>query len=197
MAVVAVVVWVLYVALATVRPLVVMRRRTGDWGFRPSAGTALVVAALLPCAYAVLLVGTVLDLTGSLRGITVLVGPVAQTVGVVLAVAGLPLIVVAQETMGRSWRIGVDVDERTDLVIAGPFRWIRNPIYSGMVLMAAGIALLVPNAMTLAGFALILVAVELQARVVEEPHLLAGHGESYRRYAAERGRFVPGVGRLR
>ena len=124
-------------------------------------------------------------------------GPVAQTVGVVLAVAGLPLIVVAQETMGRSWRIGVDVDERTDLVIAGPFRWIRNPIYSGMVLMAAGIALLVPNAMTLAGFALILVAVELQARVVEEPHLLAGHGESYRRYAAERGRFVPGVGRLR
>ena len=89
------------------------------------------------------------------------------------------------------------ISEGQRLVRTGPYAVVRNPIYSGMVLMAAGITLLVPNAMTLAGLALILVAVELHARVVEEPHLLAGHGESYRRYAAESGRFVPGVGRLR
>ena len=137
-----------------------------------------------------------IDLAGSVDRVAPLVGPVPQAIGIVLAIGGLPLIVVAQETMGRSWRIGVDSEERTDLVTAGVFRWIRNPIYSCMILMAIGISLLVPNALTLAGLALILVAAELQARVVEEPHLLATHGGSYRRYAAASGRFVPGVGRL-
>src|SRR5436189_76722 len=115
------------------------RLRTGDWGFRSSSGTAFVVAALFPCAQAPLFLG------------------------LALAIAGLPLIVVAQQTMGRSWRIGVDPEERTELVTQGLFGSIRNPIYSGMVLMAAGIALLVPDALTLAGLALMLVAVELQA----------------------------------
>ncbi len=137
-----------------------------------------------------------LDLTGTLHRFAGLVSPVAQAIGIAVAVSGLPLVVVAQETMGRSWRIGVDPGERTALVTEGPFRVIRNPIYTGMVLMALGIALMIPDALTLAGLALVLVAVELQARVVEEPHLVDCHGESYGRYAASSGRFVPGLGKL-
>ena len=196
MAVAAIVVWALYVALATVRPLVAMRLRTGDWGFRPSSGIPRLVAALFPVAYALVSLGPLLDLPGRLHRVQALEGPVAQTVGLVLAAAGLPVIVVAQETMGRSWRIGVDVEERTALVTGGPFRWVRNPIYTAMVLMATGVALLVPDAVTLAGLGLLLVAVELQTRVVEEPYLLTAHGDSYRRYAAASGRFLPGVGHL-
>ena len=43
----------------------------------------------------------------------------------------------------------------------------------------------------------LLAALELQVRVVEEPHLLRAHGGAYASYAARVGRFVPGVGRLR
>jgi protein-S-isoprenylcysteine O-methyltransferase Ste14 len=147
--------------------------------------------------YAALALGAVLDLTGGLDRIALLEGPVAQTAGVVLAIAALPLIVVAQEAMGRSWRIGVDPHEQTTLVTAGPFHWIRNPIYSGMLLMAAGIALILPSAATIAGLAVFVVAIELETRAVEEPYLLRTHGESFRRYAATSGRFLPGIGRLR
>jgi protein-S-isoprenylcysteine O-methyltransferase Ste14 len=38
--------------------------------------------------------------------------------------------------------------------------------------------------------------IELQVRVVEEPHLLRTHGQAYEDWAREVGRFVPGVGRL-
>ena len=47
------------------------------------------------------------------------------------------------------------------------------------------------------GFVAFLLALEIQVRLVEEPYLLAIHGEAYRAYAAVTGRFVPGVGRLR
>jgi hypothetical protein len=44
---------------------------------------------------------------------------------------------------------------------------------------------------------LLLVALQLQVRVVKEPYLLASHGEAHRRCAAGTGRFVPALGLLR
>lgn len=59
-----------------------------------------------------------------------------------------------------------------------------------------GLALMVPSVVALVGFAALVVALELQVRLVEEPYLLEQHGEAYRAYARRTGRFVPGVGRL-
>ena len=42
---------------------------------------------------------------------------------------------------------------------------------------------------------LLVAAVQLQVRVVEEPYLRRVHGRVYRGYAARVGRFVPGLGR--
>ncbi len=74
---------------------------------------------------------------------------------------------------------------------------MRNPIFSAMVLAFLGLALLVPNAAALAGFVALVVALEVQVRLVEEPYLLRAHGDRYAEYAARTGHFVPGVGRLR
>jgi protein-S-isoprenylcysteine O-methyltransferase Ste14 len=98
--------------------------------------------------------------------------------------------------MGASWRIGVDADEKTELVSTGPFTLVRNPIFSAMVTAFAGLALLVPNAATAAGVAALVAAIEVQVRLVEEPYLIKTHGERYLRYASRVGRFVPLVGRL-
>lgn len=122
--------------------------------------------------------------------------PAVQVAGAVLAVAGLAGTLAAQASMGSSWRIGVQEDERTELVTAGAFALARNPIFTTMAVTAAGLAGMVPNAVTLFGLALTIVAVQMQVRAVEEPYLLRAHGDAYAAYAARVGRFLPGIGRL-
>jgi protein-S-isoprenylcysteine O-methyltransferase Ste14 len=98
--------------------------------------------------------------------------------------------------MGESWRIGVDQDEKTELVTDGAFRVVRNPIFAAMIPAAIGLALMVPTLVALIGAAGLIIAVELQVRAVEEPYLIRTHGPAYRDYAARVGRFFPGIGRL-
>ena len=175
-------------------------RRTGDSGFRGGGlakGTAqwwarvLFVAALLIGA-----TGPVAALAG-LPAITVLDHAAVQAAGVVSAVAGVVATLAAQSSMGASWRIGVAEDERTALVTGGAFALVRNPIFTAMIITAAGLAAMVPNAVALAGLVLTIVSIEMQVRAVEEPHLLRTHGDAYAAYAARVGRFLPGIGRLR
>ena len=113
-----------------------------------------------------------------------------------LFAVGLAATLAAQLSMGSSWRVGVDTDERTDLVTEGPFAFVRNPIYSAMLPTTVGLALMVPSWVAFAGLAALFAALELQVRVVEEPYLLHVHGDRYGEYAARVGRFLPGVGRL-
>jgi protein-S-isoprenylcysteine O-methyltransferase Ste14 len=116
--------------------------------------------------------------------------------GLALSVAGLAALLWSQASMGDSLRIGVDPTERTALVTAGPFRWVRNPIYSAMLIYAAGVALIVPNAASVVAFGVLALGLDLHVRRVEEPYLVATHGSSYTSYAARVGRFVPGLGKL-
>lgn len=53
-----------------------------------------------------------------------------------------------------------------------------------------------PNIVALVGFVALVAALEVQTRAVEEPYLLAVHGETYAAYAARVGRFAPRIGRL-
>lgn len=112
-----------------------------------------------------------------------------------VAVAGVLLSLAAQHNMGASWRIGVDPSERTALVTGGLFAHIRNPIFTGMLAVTAGLVGMVPTAISVLALACLLAAVQIQVRVVEEPYLIATHGPAYRRYAAQAGRFLPGTGR--
>src|SRR5947209_14796891 len=166
-------------------------RRTGDSPFRGGAGMNGVVAVIALTGG--LLVAPILDMTGAPRLVH---GTWFTAAGVVVAVVGILATVWAQFAMGESWRIGVDSHERTDLVTAGPFRRVRNPIYTSMMLFAAGIALVVPNTAALVTLGIVAAALEYHVRAVEEPYLERTHGGAYRRYASQAGRFVPGVGRL-
>jgi protein-S-isoprenylcysteine O-methyltransferase Ste14 len=173
-------------------------RRTGDTGIRALSPTASRVER-----GASLMLGVALALLGAatygawLRppGLPALDHPVGHALGLAAALAGLALTVWAQLQMGRSWRIGLDRSERTELVRSGLYARVRNPIYSAMLLAALGLALLAPSTAALAACALLWFALELQVRAVEEPHLLRVHGEPYRSYLREVGRFIPGIGR--
>ncbi len=123
--------------------------------------------------------------------------PTTAALGVALALVGILATYAAQVSMGNSWRIGVRADDRSELVVHGPFALVRNPIFTCMLATSAGMTLLLPNALTIASWLTSFVAIELQVRLVEEPHLLRSHGARYRDYAARVGRFLPGLGLLR
>jgi protein-S-isoprenylcysteine O-methyltransferase Ste14 len=99
--------------------------------------------------------------------------------------------------MGASWRVGVDPDERTRLVTAGVYRVVRNPILTATIATFTGLVLMVPTVVAVVGLAAVVVGVQLQVRLVEEPILLRAHGDVYQRYRRTVGRFLPGVGRSR
>lgn len=176
-------------------------RKTGASGFhgisgRPGSaewsGGVLFVVALVLGALA-----PILALAGVVAPFEVLDRRTVHHAGTVLAVGGIGATLVAQVSMGSSWRIGVDPQERTALVTTGMFAIVRNPIFAAMLPTAIGLALLVPSIVAIAGVIAMLVAVEIQVRVVEEPYLSRVHGDRYDEYARHVGRFVPGVGRRR
>ena len=186
---------VVYGVVGLLFRMLVQLRLTGSTGFAGiSAGSpAELLGGVLFVAAFVLIVAAA---TADLDPIAALDHRAVRAAGIVLAVAGIAGTAGAQLAMGRAWRIGVDPTERTSLVTSGPFALVRNPIYAAMIPFFAGIALIVGNAVGLAALACAVTSLELQTRVVEEPHLLRTHGEEYASYAARVGRFVPGVGRL-
>ena len=173
-------------------------RRTGSSGFhgisgRPGslrwwAGVPFVLALVLGAAALVLAVADVLPPPARLDAVAF--------VGLVLALAGSVGVFAAQTGMGTSWRIGVEESERTELVTDGLFAVVRNPIFTAMATVQAGLTLMVPTWLSLAALLCLVVAVELQVRLIEEPYLSQMHGSAYHEYAAATGRFLPGIGRL-
>lgn len=191
----------LYAILAAITfgvRVAVQLRRTGSTGLHglpPGAGALEWIAGgLFVAGLAMVALALSLAAAGVLDPVRALDGPVGHTAGIVLGVAGICLTFGAQLAMGDSWRVGVDPEERTALVTDGPFRLVRNPIYSAMLPTVLGLVLMVPSALAIAGLVVLFAGLELQVRLVEEPYLLRTHGTEYATYAARVGRFVPGVG---
>lgn len=177
----------------------IQRRRTGDSGFRGLSGTPGSASWWAGVLFVVALLGAAAAPAATLAGLPVLVNdvPAVHGPGAVIALLGVAGTLVAQRAMGASWRVGVDQTEHTTLVRGGPFAHVRNPIFTAMAVTGLGLTLMVPNALALASLTALVIAVELQVRVVEEPYLRAIHGLAYLDYAATAGRFLPGIGRLR
>ncbi|WP_461021735.1 methyltransferase family protein [Thalassiella azotivora] len=192
--------FVLYLVLAFVLRTLVQLRWTGDSGFRGISGrpgsARWWAGVLFAAALAAGLAGPVAGLLG-LAPLAVLDRPWIAAAGTLTAVLGVAATVRTQLAMGTSWRIGVDPTETTTLVTTGPFALVRNPIFAAMAITGTGLSLMVPNAIAVTGAALLLIALQLQVRVVEEPYLRRVHGWAYHAYAARTGRFVPALGRLR
>lgn len=68
-------------------------------------------------------------------------GPVLAGLGVALWAAGLGLAIWARLYIGRNWGMPMTRRERPDLVTTGPYRLIRHPIYTGIILALLGTAL--------------------------------------------------------
>jgi protein-S-isoprenylcysteine O-methyltransferase Ste14 len=192
--------WIAFGVIALGGRILLQLRRTGSSGVSGISGSFGSVEWLGGVLFALSLlaggIAPVLQLTDVVEPIDALDTTAVQVAGLLLYAFGLAVCVGAQLAMGASWRIGVDESESTDLVTDGPFALVRNPIYSGVIPLVAGLVLLA-SAVSLAAFAAMVAALEIQVRLVEEPHLLRAHDPAYREYASRVGRFVPGIGLLR
>jgi len=113
--------------------------------------------------------------------------------GLALMLAGIVVRQWAVQMLGASFTVDVRVREDQRVIDSGPYRFVRHPSYSGLLLTLAGIGLALGNWLALAS-ALIPSLVGLVVRIrVEERALLGKLGEPYRRYAEGRARLVPHV----
>ena len=66
-----------------------------------------------------------------------------RAVGVAITLAGLAIALWARRTLGGNWSATVTLKQGHTLTTGGPYRWVRNPIYTGILLMIVGTALVV------------------------------------------------------
>jgi protein-S-isoprenylcysteine O-methyltransferase Ste14 len=182
-----------------VRVAVQLRRtgKTGLIGLRKGAGPLDYLSGLIFVGgMAMAIVSLQLVLQDALDPIDAVDVDVLHALGIVLAALGGLSVFAAQLGMGENWRVGVSDEQGTDLVTGGWFSLCRNPIYAAMIVGWTGFAMMVPTWLAFAAVVVIVLGLELQVRVVEEPYLIRTHGDEYRRYASQVGRFVPGIGRF-
>jgi protein-S-isoprenylcysteine O-methyltransferase Ste14 len=143
-----------------------------------------------PLIYAgVLAVGLAIDyaVAGPSLGLGWMPRVVAGTVLILLGFA-LPLIAGAQFRMAGTevppWKTS------TALVTTGLYRYTRNPMYTGMTLIYAGLALLADSVIALAFLPPLLVAITYAVVQREEHYLEIAFGEEYRRYKQRVRRWI-------
>ena len=116
--------------------------------------------------------------------------PITLVAGLALTVGGYLATLWCYRIMGNAWRIGINRQEKNQLVTQGPYRWIRHPIYAFQAVMLTGGILLLPTLCSVAILLIHLGCVLAKARD-EETYLLTVHGDVYRDYLSRTGRLFP------
>jgi len=102
----------------------------------------------------------------------------------------LPLIVWAQNSLGKNVSTTVITRKDHQLITHGPYRWVRNPLYSIAILFFSSLALVASSWFLLLaiGLALVLITIRLPK---EEAGLIERFGDEYREYMKRTGRYLP------
>jgi protein-S-isoprenylcysteine O-methyltransferase Ste14 len=114
------------------------------------------------------------------------------TLGAILLYGGIALAIWARVHLGRYWSGLVTLKEGHRLIRSGPYAFVRNPIYTGLLVAVLGSAVVVGNAGLLLMFAIMLLTFLLKIRA-EERLLREAFGAEYEAYAHDVKRLVPGV----
>jgi len=112
-----------------------------------------------------------------------------RAIGCALIVFALFIVAWAQMQMGSSWRVGIDENRRTDLVVHGLYVYSRNPIYVGILCCVNGLFFCLPNAITLVATVSTYLLLNIQIRL-EEEHLRKLHGASFDTYCQRTRRWL-------
>ncbi len=112
--------------------------------------------------------------------------------GTASCLAGAALAVWSRWLLGSNWSSVVALKQDHELVEAGPYRYVRHPIYSGLLLLFVGNALIVGDWRGLLAVAIVAASFWRKLRV-EEAWLAQRFGERYLDYMRRTRALVPGL----
>lgn len=113
--------------------------------------------------------------------------------GLVLMWVGLAIRIWAIAVLGSAFRTTVEVDAGQSLVDRGPYRLVRHPSYTGILLIAVGFGLALGNWLSVVILLVIPPATMLRRIAVEEATLTEVIGPPYVAYKERTKRLVPGL----
>jgi protein-S-isoprenylcysteine O-methyltransferase Ste14 len=116
-----------------------------------------------------------------------------RAAGLIVMWLGLAIRVWAIAALGRAFRTTVEVDPAQAVVSTGPYRWVRHPSYTGLLLIVAGFGLAVGNWLALGVCAVLPLPALLRRIHIEEAELTDVLGDRYRAYQEQTKRLIPGV----
>jgi protein-S-isoprenylcysteine O-methyltransferase Ste14 len=116
--------------------------------------------------------------------------------GVVLGLLTIPGAQWVFRSIGRNVSETVLTKERHELVTAGPYRWIRHPLYAVGILLFVSIGLIAANWFILGLAALAALFIRFLVIPIEEHELSQKFGDHYGQYIARTGRLFPRVTRI-
>ena len=114
----------------------------------------------------------------------------AYGLGIAFVLAGIALRWYAVITLGRFFTTRVRTSPGQHVITSGPYKFVRHPSYTGMLLTVLGILLCLTNWLSLACFLIALPGFAYRIRV-EERALANALGDPYRDYMRRTRRLVP------
>ena len=115
---------------------------------------------------------------------------ILNSIIVITLLKGLIVAIAARRTLARNWSGAVALKEDHELITRGSYKYVRHPIYTGMLLMILGKALSVATLGACIGFFIILVGVLLKLR--QEEALLTKHfAQGYLSYKKRTRTLIP------
>lgn len=117
---------------------------------------------------------------------------IVKLIGLALECAGLALAIWARRVLGRNWSGEITIKENHELVRSGPYRTVRHPIYSALLAMYTGTAIVSGQLHALIGLVVAIIAY-LRKTHMEEANLVRAFATRYDQYREETWAIVPGL----
>ena len=139
---------------------------------------------LLPCAIAITQILSVF-LVREEHSLTI----VFKTVGLMVAGAGVIILLLSIKAMKDQWRIGIDKNDKIKLVVNGVYAYSRNPVSIAFYFFYLGIAVAYSNAIIKSLSVAGIVLLHLQT-MKEEKYLKQACGTEYNEYIKNVNRYI-------
>ncbi|MBZ5493032.1 MAG: isoprenylcysteine carboxylmethyltransferase family protein [Acidobacteriia bacterium] len=112
--------------------------------------------------------------------------------GLILTAAGVSFAILARFWIGRNWSGTITIKEQHELIQSGPYRIVRHPIYTGLLLAYLSTAIVHGELRGFVGFFLLLLGFGLKLRM-EEAFMVQQFGNAYLDYKQRVKALVPFV----